>query len=449
MKKWNSKGKRKSWVGLCLGLSLMGSVTSHATVMVPPNPMDPAGNESTASQGPAAGGGSSTGGSSSSGGTQQSGPGAAAVPVSIETVTTQKAPDIRAQGAVLYNATTGTVLYGKEADTKFYPASITKIMTAMLVLESCNLDDTVTFSDTAVKNLESGSVTLNLTTGDKLTVRQCLYALMLKSANEVANGLGEHVSGSVSAFAAKMNEKAKALGCTNTNFVNPNGLNNQNHYTTPRDMALIAAEAFKNENFRIITSTVSYQIPATKLAGARTVTMGHKMINSAGAQYYPGIIGGKTGYTSLAGNTLVTGAERDGIRLVAVIMKSSQTHYDDTRALLDYGFSMGGAVSEGNRWVKEEGGWRFVKGDGSGAQNQWMKIDGETYWFDSNGYMATGWRQFGGGSWYYFRTGGAMAKNYWVEDGNRWYYLGEDGIMMKNTTTPDGYRVDGNGVWVL
>ena len=438
MKKW------KSWLSLCLGLSLIGSITSYATVIVPPIPVN-----QTESSGPTSGGSQSSGGAQPSGETQAAGPGMDyKVPAAIETVTTKKAPEIQAQGAVLYNATTGTVLYGKEADTRFYPASITKLMTALLVLESSSLDDTVTFSDTAVKNLESGSVTLNLTAGDKLTVRQSLYALLLKSANEVANGLAEHVSGSVSAFSAKMNEKAKALGCTNTNFANPNGLNNSNHYTTPRDMALIAAAAFKNEELSKIASTVSYQIPATKLAGARTVTMGHKMINPSSSQYYPGIVGGKTGYTSLAGNTLVTCAERDGVRLVAVIMKSKQTHYADTRALLDYGFSAGGAVSEGNRWVKDESGWTFVKADQSKVRDQWMNIDGENYWFDGNGYMATGWRQFGGGTWYYFRTGGAMAKSYWVEDNGKWFYLGSDGVMMKNGKTPDGYTLDSDGVWV-
>lgn len=446
MKRW------KSFLGLCLGLSLFGNITSYATVVVPPIPVDNSGTSSvipgpgepnnTQNQGNTAGPGASNEGSGSAErpSRQQTADG-------IEIAVTQKSPVVQAQGAALYNASTGKFLFGKEAETKFYPASITKIMTALLVLENTSLDDTVTFNESAVKNLESGSVTLNLTAGDKLTVRQCLYALMLKSANEVANGLAEHVSGSVGAFTVKMNERAKALGCTNTNFVNPNGLNNSNHYTTPRDMALIAAEAFKNENLCKITSTVSYQIPATKLSGARTVTMGHKMINPAGAQYYPGIVGGKTGYTSLAGNTLVTCAERDGVRLVAVVMKSKQTHYNDTKALLDYGFSLGGAQSSGNRWAQDGARWYFLRTDDSRVSNQWMNIDGEDYWFDSDGYMATGWRQFGNGAWYYFRSGGIMAKNYWVQDGGKWFYLGTDGAMLKNTTTPDGYVLDSDGVW--
>ena len=248
-------------------------------------------------------------------------------------------PTIQSEGAVVIDAATGTVLYGKNQNTRYYPASITKLMTALLVLENCQLGDTVTFSRTATENLESGAVSLKLTEGDKLTVEQCLYGLLLKSANEVANGLAEKVSGSVSGFAGLMNQKAAALGCTGTHFVNPNGLNDSNHYTTPYDMALIARAAFQNDTLRKIDTTLSYKFPATKNAGERTITMGHKMMYSTDSRYYPGIIGGKTGYTSKAGNTLVTGAEKNGVRLIAVVMKSKSTHYADTKALLDYGFA--------------------------------------------------------------------------------------------------------------
>lgn len=253
--------------------------------------------------------------------------------------------DGAAQGAVLYDATHNQFLFSKNADTQYYPASITKLMTALLVAENCNLSDTVTFSQTAVSNLESGAVTLQVKAGDTFTVKDCLYGLLLKSANEVANGLAEHVSGSVSAFADKMNEKAASLGCTHTHFANPNGLNNANHFTTAHDMALIANAAFNNATVRQVASTLHYDFPATaSVPTVRTLTMGHKMLNPANSQYYEGIIGGKTGYTSLAGNTLVTCAERNGVRLIAVILKSSQTHYDDTKKLLDYGFAVAGSA---------------------------------------------------------------------------------------------------------
>ena len=240
----------------------------------------------------------------------------------------------------MLNAATGEVLYGKNQDQQFYPASITKVMTALVVLEHCNLNDTVTFSKTATTNLESGAVALGVSEGDQLTVEQSLYGLLLKSANEIGNGLAEHVSGSVSAFADLMNTKAKELGCKNTHFANPHGLNNENHKTTPYDMALILRAAVANDTFRRIDTTTSYEFPAIKNAGARTITMGHKMMYKTDSRYYEGIIGGKTGYTSKAGNTLVTAVERDGVRFIVVVMKAKGTHYTDTKAMLDYGFAL-------------------------------------------------------------------------------------------------------------
>ncbi len=247
-------------------------------------------------------------------------------------------PEVLAEGACLMDAATGRVLYGKNQDQQFYPASITKVMTALLVLERCRLDDMVTFSSMATSNLESGAVSLDISAGDQMTVEQALHGLLLKSANEIGNGLAEHVAGSVDAFAVLMNEKAASLGCKNTHFANPHGLTDQAHKTTPYDMCLILGAALRNDSFRRIDTTLSYAFPAVKNAAARTITMGHKMMYPTDSRYYPGIVGGKTGYTSAAGNTLVTGVERDGICLVAVVMKSKNTHYQDTKAMLDYGF---------------------------------------------------------------------------------------------------------------
>lgn len=410
-------------------------------------------------------------------------------------------PNVSSEGAVLMDAATGQVLFGKNENQQFYPASITKVMTALLVLEHCSLNDIVTFSASATTNLESGAAALGIVEGDQLTVEQCLYGLLLKSANEIGNGLAEHVAGSVSAFADMMNEKARSLGCKNTNFKNPHGLNNPEHKTTPYDMALIMRAALQNETFRKIDSTTSYKFPATKNAEARTITMGHKMLYPSDSRYYDGIIGGKTGYTSKAGNTLVTGAEKNGVRLVAVIMKSQSTHYADTKAMLDYGFAYyqqltghaagsvalpdtGGATNalEGpsgaaagttaaatesaaaettapaaentasasqTGWVQDSTGWYYIKDDGTLAASEWLTLDGYDYWFDSSEYMATGWRQFTNGAWYYFRpNNGTMARNRWIEDGGAWYYLGDDGVLLTNTTTPDGYQVDENGIWI-
>ena len=357
-------------------------------------------------------------------------------------------PTIASQGAVLLNAADGSVLFSQNGETQYYPASITKLMTALLVAENCNLDDTVTFSSTATTNLESGAVSIGMTEGDTLSVRQCLYALLLKSANEVGNALAEHVAGSNAAFAEKMNAKAASLGCTNTHFANPHGLNDPNHYTTPHDMALIARAAFQNATVCKVASTLSYQIPATQKAAARTISLGHKMLYPNDSRYYQGVIGGKTGYTSLAGNTLVTCAERDGVRLIAVIMKSKSTQYTDTSALLDYGFALKSGGSQTAKWQQEGEKWYFVKSDGNRAANEWMTIDGADYWFDSDGVMATGWRHYSNDAWYYFKSGGAMASSCWVETDGQWFYLGADGVMMKNTVTPDGYTLDASGVWV-
>lgn len=447
---------------IAISLSLLASVPAFGDIpIVPPisggsdngisgpETAGPGGDNTQSGPGASTGTGNSTGTGTSTGPGTSAGPGATqGSGTGGSVVNTLKQPEIQAQGAVLMDAATGNLLYSKEAETKFYPASITKLMTALLVAEKCSLDDTVTFSKTAVTNLESGAVTLGLVEGDKLTVRQSLYGLLLKSANEVANGLAEHTAGSISKFADMMNARAKELGCTNTNFVNPNGLNNSNHYTTPHDMALIARAAFQNGTVSKIASTLSYQIPATQKAAARTISLGHKMLYPNDARYYQGVIGGKTGYTSLAGNTLVTCAERDGVRLIAVIMKSKSTQYTDTSALLDYGFALKSGGSQTVKWQQEGAKWYFVKNDGNRAANEWMTIDGADYWFDSDGTMATGWRHYSNDAWYYFKSGGAMASSTWVESDGQWFYLGADGAMMKNTVTPDGYTLDAAGVWV-
>ena len=248
---------------------------------------------------------------------------------------------ISADGGILMDAGSGAILYEKNSREAYYPASITKILTALVILENCDLDETVTFSSEAVNTLEPGASILGARAGDQLSVRECLYALLLQSANEVANALAEHCSGSIGAFAELMNKKARSLGCTNSSFVNPSGLNDENHYTSAYDMALIAQAAFSNPAFVEIDSTTYYDVPAGKLKqypdGWRYYAH-HRMLKKNESLYYDGIIGGKTGYTSLAGNTLVTCAERDGLKLIAVVLNGHQTHYSDTKALFDFGF---------------------------------------------------------------------------------------------------------------
>lgn len=247
---------------------------------------------------------------------------------------------VQAEGAILMDADTGTVLWGQNIHTEYFPASITKVMTALLVIENCNLDETVTFSHNAVYNVESGSSNAGINEGDTMSVRDCLYALLLKSANESANALAEHVAGTTDAFADMMNTRARELGCTNTHFANPSGLNNPEHYTSPYDMALIARAAFNNPTFQEIDSTTYYKLPANSInPDGLAIYPGHKMMRKSSPYYYPGIVGGKTGYTTLAGNTLITCAEKNGLKLITIILKGSTPQYwADTKNLLDFGF---------------------------------------------------------------------------------------------------------------
>lgn len=247
---------------------------------------------------------------------------------------------VQAEGAILMDADTGTVLWGQNIHNEYFPASITKVMTALLVIENCKLDETVTFSHNAVFNVESGSSNAGINEGDTMSVRDCLYALLLKSANESANALAEHVAGTTEAFADMMNAKARELGCTNTHFANPSGLNNPEHYTSPYDMALIAKAAFSNPTFQEIDSTTYYKLPANSInQDGLAIYPGHKMLRKSSPYYYPGIIGGKTGYTTLAGNTLITCAEKNGLKLITIILKGSTPQYwSDTKNLLNFGF---------------------------------------------------------------------------------------------------------------
>ena len=226
-----------------------------------------------------------------------------------------------------------------------YPASITKLLTALVVVENASMDEQVTFSHDAVYNVESGSGNkLQLEEGDVLSVKDCLYVMLLQSSNQAANALAEHVGGSREAFADMMNEKAASLGCRESHFVNPSGLNDPEQLTSAYDMAQIGAAVFGNPTLLEICSTTSATLPPTiNNPNGRTYSMEHKLVvtgDSSDENYYPSAVAGKTGYTSLAGQTLVTYAEQDGRRQVAVTLKSTQrTHYSDTKTILDFGFA--------------------------------------------------------------------------------------------------------------
>ena len=249
-------------------------------------------------------------------------------------------PGVYAESAIIMEASTGLILYEKNIDEKHYPASITKIMTALLAIENSNLGDIVTFSKNAVFDVDLDSSRIGIDVGEKLTMQQCLYGTLLESANEVTYAIAEHVSGSIEGFAKLMNDKAASLGCTNTHFVNPHGLHDDNHYTTAHDMALITREAMKNETFRKIFGSRTYQIPPTNLQSETRYLRNHHKFVLRQQYRYDDCIGGKTGYTSKSKCTLVSVAKRGDLELICVVMKDDSTshQYNDTATLFDYAF---------------------------------------------------------------------------------------------------------------
>lgn len=254
------------------------------------------------------------------------------------------APAVSAEGAALMDIDTGVMLYEKNVHERFHPASITKLLTCLVAIENSELTDMVTFSHEAVYNVEKGSANIGIDEGEQMTMEECYYGALLDSANEVASGIAEHVGGSIEGFAAMMNEKVRELGGTDSNFVNANGLNDENHYTSAYDMALIGQAFAKNETLLKISGTAVHHIEATPMQpDSFDLRNHHRMLpgcqlSKARPNEY--VIGGKTGFTEITRNTLVTFAAKDGHRLVCVILKDENPkHYVDTEALLDYGFA--------------------------------------------------------------------------------------------------------------
>ena len=252
-----------------------------------------------------------------------------------------QAPEIAEDTGILMEATTGQVLFDKEMDEIRYPASTTKIMTALLILENVkDLSQTVTFTDVITPDLAPGNSTINAQVGEQLTVEECLYGIMLASANEVCTQMAVYVAGSVENFVSMMNKRAAELGCENTHFVNANGLPDPNHYTTAHDLARILAAAIQNEDFCRISGSASYTIPPTNMTPySRNLENSNALIKE-GEYHYEGVIAGKTGHTEAAKNTLVTAASRDGMTLVCVVLRSDgENRFIDTVSLFDYGFN--------------------------------------------------------------------------------------------------------------
>ena len=255
---------------------------------------------------------------------------------------------MKAEAAIIMEPSTGKVIYSKNSNKIMYPASITKILTAIITIEKCQLTEMATASEYAITSIPSGYTDANIQVSETLSVEDLLYALMLSSANEAAVILAEHISGSVAEFAKIMNDKAKEIGCTSSNFVNPNGLHSKEHYSTAYDLALITRYAMKNETFRKIVSTVSYTLPATKVYPykTRTCTNSNKLIivnkKTNGNNYYRDYVTGvKTGYTSPAGNCLVASGNKNGLEFITVVLgeKAKEVRYTDSINMFDFAYN--------------------------------------------------------------------------------------------------------------
>ena len=260
-----------------------------------------------------------------------------------------QASDISSEAAVVMENTTNTILYSKNADEELFPGSTVKIMTCLLALENTQLTDQVTMTATGVSGVTDGGASISSQVDEVFTVEQCLYAIMVSSANDIALQIAEHVGGSVENFVQQMNTTAQKIGCTNTVFTNPTGLPDDQQHTTAHDMALIMQAAIQNEDFQTIAAATSYTIPATNKAAARNLTSKFTMTDTGSTGFYEGCIGGKEGYTEASGSTLVCAAKRNGMTLISVVLKgaSGQTA-PDAASILNYGFDNFTTLSLGN-----------------------------------------------------------------------------------------------------
>ena len=263
-------------------------------------------------------------------------------------------PSIYSESGIVMDMDSGAILYAKNIDDKHYPASITKVLTALVALENTEMTDTVTFAWEDISFLEYGDAHIAMKEGEEISMEEAMYGMLLASANEVSHAIGRNTAGGYDNFINMMNEKSAELGCTNSHWVNTYGLHDKKHYTSARDMALIGSAAFEYEEFRTITNTYQYVIGKTNLTKQkRYVHQNHKMIRDWDSRYYEYCVGGKTGYTDQALTTLVTFATKGKRNFVAVTLRThggGNNAYADTKKMLNYAFKYFDKVTvdEGN-----------------------------------------------------------------------------------------------------
>lgn len=296
-------------------------------------------------------------------------------------------PEIGAQSAILMDVNTGSVLYAKNIDEQLYPASITKILTALIAYEKCDMNEMVTFSDEAIHSINwREDANMGINAGDSITMEQCLYGLLVGSANEAAYAIAEHICGrgNVAQFSDLMNQKAKDLGCTNSHFVTPNGIHDEDHYTSAHDMALIGQAFFSNELLSKMSATTSYHVPQTTTQPREDMIVWAKSKLHPGKEYaYDGLVGTKTGYTDAARQTLVSCAEKNGMKLLCVILKEeSPAQFTDTIELFEYGFQnfYAASVCENDRTYSiDTSNFFSTDTDFFGSSKPILEIDPDAY----------------------------------------------------------------------
>lgn len=235
-------------------------------------------------------------------------------------------PTIYSEAAVLIEKNSGTILYEKNANEKLYPASTTKILTAIIAIEECELNEIAIASKEAIYVIPSGYSIANIQVGESFTIEDLLNVMLVHSANEAANIIAEHISGSMEDFVKLMNKKAEEIGCKNSNFVNSNGIQEQDHYSTAYDMALIAKYCMKNDKFRQIISLEKCELPTTEIFSQKRIFKNNNsLIDENDKYYYKYCIGGKTGYTKEAKNCLVAMSKKGNMELISVVLKGENT----------------------------------------------------------------------------------------------------------------------------
>ena len=404
-------------------------------------------------------------------------------------------PSISSSAAMVVNSNTGEVYYSKNPFALHHPASLVNLMTGYLLITYKNLNDVLSVSASAVTGLESGATVAGLRAGDVITVKDALGAMFVKGCCDVANVVAENVGGSVQNFVAMMNQTAKDMGCINTVFTNPSGLNNASQVTTVYDMTLIMDRVAANPVLAEFMRLQAYTLPATTSRGALTLYSKNSLLLPSSSVYYSGLEASRMGYTSVARYTLASSTNFNGQRLIAVVLKSNGTQFSDSKKLLNFAktvcleigttqlaaqaqaqtttFNTGQALqlstntatsipqntnintasSTSNNWRQDNNGWYYIV-NGQRVVNEWVTNGNKKYFIGADGYMIVGWRLFSNGNYYYFDpNSGELKYNTWINTQSGAYYLQSDGSLAvaprgttKNITTAAGvYTIDENG----